>query len=145
MSEDFCGTGDPASVGESGDIDVVAHLIAPHNQVALDPQGLVRRWHPEDMPGRKGNFRDFQRPVPDELTNTGLNIPELTQDDFPGGNPVSDPPVGLFDCAEYRIEARTQICQYVVMIIRGAVIGPERGRGAAHQDSIRNNLLQLGR
>ena len=35
--------------------------------------------------------------------------------------------------------------QDVVMIIRGAMIGPECSRRAAHQDSIRNNLLQLRR
>ena len=97
------------------------------------------------MTGRKGNFCDFQWPVADELTNTGLNITELTQDDLPGGNPISDPPVGCFDRIEHRIETPAQIRQDVVMIIRGAVIGPECRRRAAHQDSIRNNLLQSGR
>jgi hypothetical protein len=97
------------------------------------------------MPGRKGNFCDFQWPIADELTNTGLNITELAQDDLPGGNPISDPPVGRFDCIEHRIETLSQICQDVVMIIRGAVVGPECSRRAAHQDSIRNNLLQPGR
>jgi hypothetical protein len=84
------------------------------------------------MTGRKGNFCDFQWPVANELTNTGLNITELTQDDLPWGNPISDPAVGCFDCIKHRIETLSQIRQDVVMIIRGAVIGPEGSSRAAH-------------
>ncbi len=31
MSEHICGVKNPTSVGQRGDIDVIAHLIAPHN------------------------------------------------------------------------------------------------------------------
>ena len=32
---------DPVSIGECGNVQVVAHLIAPDDQVALDPKSLI--------------------------------------------------------------------------------------------------------
>jgi hypothetical protein len=51
MPKHICGMGDPTPIGKSGDVNVIPYLIAPDNQVTLDPQSLVWRWHPEHMPG----------------------------------------------------------------------------------------------
>ena len=76
---------DPVAVGQGGHIEVVPDLVAPDDQVALDPQGLLRGRHAQLLPGRQLDLSDLKRPGPDELADTGLDVTELAGDDLAGG------------------------------------------------------------
>jgi len=74
MPEHISGMRDPISVRKGRDVKIVPDLIAPDNQVTLDAQGLVRRRYSEHVPGWQRHLSDFQRPVPDELADAGLDV-----------------------------------------------------------------------
>lgn len=142
MRENFRRMWDARKIGESGHAKVVAYLIAPDNQVALDAQRLVGCWDTDDLSGGQFYLRDFQRPIPDELADTRLDVTQLTQNDLPRGDSVRYPPVGRFNSVEHGVQTRGQIREDMVMIVGGAVVGPKGRSGAAYQDRIWNDLLE---
>ena len=82
MPKHTCGVSNSVPVSKSHHVEIIPHLITPDNQVTLDPQRLIWRWHPEYLSGRQRHLRDLQRPVPDELTDTRLDIAQVAQDDL---------------------------------------------------------------
>jgi hypothetical protein len=68
------GVCDPIPARKSRYVEIVPHLIAPDDQVSLDPQGFVWRRHPEHVPGWQAHLNYFQWPFPDELPDAGLDI-----------------------------------------------------------------------
>ena len=94
------------------------------------------------MPGWQRHFSDLQRPVPDELANPDSISPSSPRMIFPGVTRFVTHPSVAFDGVENRIETDAQILQYMVVVIRGAVVGPQRRGGAAHQNGVGNDLLE---
>ncbi len=135
----------PDPLREGRDIQVVTYLITPDDQITLNAQGLIRSGHAKDLPRGQSHFNHFQRHLPDELAHPRLNVAKFPLGDLPGRDPVGDPSVGSFDRLQDGIESRGQTPQYMIMIGRGPVISPQRGRGTTYEHGIRNNFLELRR
>src|SRR5487761_1441800 len=133
---------DSVAVGQGGHVKVVPYLVAPDDQVALDPQRLLRRRHAQPLPGRQLDLRNLERPASDELADTRFDVAELTKDDLARGDPVGYPSLrGLYRLKD-GAEARIQVRQHVIVIERRAVAGPQCPSRAADQDSVMDNRLK---
>src|SRR5665648_618819 len=135
---------DAVPVGQRGDVEVVADLVALDDQERLDPQRLVRSRNPHLRPGRQGQLGDLQRGAPDELANTGLDVPDLTKDHLAGPYPVGDPlPLGLQSLQD-DVEPSTQVVDDMV-VVEGQPVPHMCRRGAVtDQNRVGDQLLQPG-
>ena len=144
MPEHIGGVCDPIPVRKSRYVEIVPHLIAPDDQVALDPQGFVWRRHPEHVPGWQAHLNYFQWPFPDELPDAGLDIAQLAQDDLAGGHPVRHPSIRRFDRVENGIKSVTQIFEHVIVVERRTVVGPGCRSRTADEHGIRDRCHPVG-
>ena len=63
-------------------------------------------------------MRNFQRLGPNHLAYTGLDVPELTEDDFSRNHAVGHPLAFGFERLQNDVEPFSQVRQNVIMIVR---------------------------
>jgi len=116
VTKHLCRVRDSAAIRKSRDVEVIAYLIAPHDQVSLDPQNLVERRGSKHLAGRKLDPNYFQGPGPHQLAHARLDIAQLSKNDPSRRDSVSDPPIGGFDGLKDRVETRFEILKHMVVI-----------------------------
>jgi hypothetical protein len=94
------------------------------------------------MVGRKHDLRSFQGPDADHLTDAGLDVPQLAEDDFSWDYPVGHPLALGFKSLEHDVEPVPQSRENVIMIV-GVPVTCIQGRGRpSHENRVGNYLLQ---
>ena len=124
----------PEVLGERGEVQVVAGLIAPHDQERLDPQRLLDGRHREFGSRGEADRGDLQRSLADHLADPCLDPIEAPQDHFSWGDPVRRPALVFLDRFEHYLEAVGEVGEDVIVIARFAVVRVEDRRGAAHSE-----------
>jgi len=128
-------------VCQRNEVKVISGGVTLENQHALDAQNFTFSRNGKPLAVVVHN-RGFQRFITDQLPNASFNAIKATENLhralYAGCLPASH----RFEFFEHRIEAMSQVCQYMISVTRETVLCMNCGCGTTDQNGVRQDALK---